>query len=248
MTYAVVVWVFLLEAQVIPSSRKASHALTDSSGTCVRFDGKDTSGRKARQMTEPPEQSPPADQTAHLRQLLTACDVKAFNAAHKAARKADPQFSLDLAGITLTGADLKRINLEMANLAGAEFSRINFAAANLKRTNFAGAKLTNVNFAGADLKASNFAGAKLTNVNFAGADLSWIELSGVNLTGCLFSWAKLTGAILQRANLAGADFTGADFAAADLAGARITGADLTGAKINKWTKGLTVQQLADITK
>ena len=90
-------------------------------------------------MTEPPEQSPPADPTAHLRQLLTAGDVKAFNAAHKAARKANPQFRLDLTGIDLTGADLKRVDLEMANFAGAEFSRINFAAANLKRTNFAGA-------------------------------------------------------------------------------------------------------------
>src|ERR1035437_8624657 len=184
MTYAVVVWVFLLGAQVIPSSRKASYGRPATlklilQRRAARFDGKDRSGRKARQMTEPPEEVPPADQMQHLRQLLTVRDVKAFNVAHKTARKGRPEFSLDLAGIKLTGADLKRINLEMANLAGAEFLRINFARANLKRT--------------------SFAGAKLTNVNFAGADLSWIELSGVNLTGCLFSWAKLTGAILQRA-------------------------------------------------
>ena len=103
---------------------------------------------KGLDLTEPPEQSPVPDQTPHLRLLLlTARDVKAFNTAHKAARKGNAEFRLDLTGVNLAGADLKRADLEMANFSGAEFSRVNFAGANLKRTNFSGAKLAKVNFA-----------------------------------------------------------------------------------------------------
>src|SRR3989442_963212 len=128
-------------------------------------------------MTEPPEQSPPADPTEHLRLLLTAGDVRAFNAAHKRALKGDSQFRLDLKGLNLTATDLRRVNLEMANFAGAELTKINFGRANLKRSSFAGAKLTKVNFAAAELKGGNFAGATLTRINFAGADLSWTDFT-----------------------------------------------------------------------
>ena len=99
-------------------------------------------------MTEPPDQSQPADPTEHLRQLLTVGNVRALNAAHKSVRKGDPQFRLNLKGLNLSGTDLRRVNLEMADLAGAELTKVNFGRANLKRSSFAGAKLTKVNFAG----------------------------------------------------------------------------------------------------
>src|SRR5437879_1932898 len=125
-------------------------------------------------MTEPPEQSPSADPTAHLlRKLLTAGNVKAFNAAHKAARKGDPRFRLDLTGLNLTATDLRRVELEMTNCAGVELTKVNFGRARLKGSSFAGARLTKVNFAEAILKGADFSGTTLIRINFVGADLSW---------------------------------------------------------------------------
>ena len=89
-------------------------------------------------MAEHLEKVPVADQTQHFRQLLTVCDIKTFNAAHKTARKDNPEFSLDLTGLKLNGADLRRINLEMANFGPLDFLRINFRGSKPQENQFFG--------------------------------------------------------------------------------------------------------------
>lgn len=98
---------------------------------------------------------------------------------------------LDLSGIDLSNAILKKVRFDYSNLTGANLSNSDLTNARFCPTN-----LTNANLKGADLR-----GAIMPDSTLAGADLA-----GANFSGML----NLLGVDFTGANLAGADFTGAN--------------------------------------
>jgi Pentapeptide repeats (8 copies) len=70
------------------------------------------------------------------------------------------------APVDLTGADLGRTDLLLANLSGADLSGANLVLANLK---------------GADLSGANLRGANLVGARMIGVDLERADLCGADL-------------------------------------------------------------------
>lgn len=90
-------------------------------------------------------------------------------------------------------------NCPACNLAGVSLSGAQLIAANL-----AGADLSGADLSGANLRRANLAGADLSD-----AKLIRTNLSGANLNGCDLSRSNLTGANLIRATVINADLEGA---------------------------------------
>jgi uncharacterized protein YjbI with pentapeptide repeats len=127
--------------------------------------------------------------------------------------------ALQLAGITMIGADLRGAALIYANLQ-----------ADLVEANFSEAFLI---------------GADLSGASLEGANLSWASLAEANLSAAALSSANLSGAGLTRANLSGANLVVANLSGANLSSANLSGANLGGAKLSdiyydgstKWPNG-----------
>jgi uncharacterized protein YjbI with pentapeptide repeats len=96
---------------------------------------------------------------------------------------------VDLADVSIRGANLSNTNLSGAILNGADLT--------------GGAILTSANLTGAQLNS-----AKLSKANLSGATLK-ANLSGADLTGAILIGVELRDALLVGANLTGADLTGA---------------------------------------
>jgi uncharacterized protein YjbI with pentapeptide repeats len=73
----------------------------------------------------------------------------------------NPQATVDL-----SGADLSRMDLLLANLSGADLSGANLVLANLKGTDLSGA----------NLRGANLVGARMIGVDLEGADLCGADL------------------------------------------------------------------------
>ena len=116
---------------------------------------------------------------------------------------------MDLRGVVLEGADLRKAKLEEADLSGARLSGANLRNAHMHRTNLAGADLTN-----ADLRA-----AVMRKTNLDGADLSGANLEDANLRKSTAIGARLVGTKLPDSNLSKVDFSRASLINADLNGA-----------------------------
>jgi uncharacterized protein YjbI with pentapeptide repeats len=127
-------------------------------------------------------------------------------AAWNAWRADDPARFLDL-----SGADLSKANLSLADLCGVILSQADVCGANLSD---------------ADLKGAKLDGANLSGANLVQANLGWADLSGANLSG-----ANLIGATLNWAHLVQTDLSGADLQAVSLVNADLRGADLTGCRV-----------------
>jgi serine/threonine-protein kinase len=106
--------------------------------------------------------------------------------------------------------DLSLLNLARVTLAGA-----NFHQSRLHKVNLQGANLFNADFGRASLNQ-----AALKNANLARAYLSHADLQGADLRGADLSYAYLSNANLRGANLCGADLTGAKVTDEQLASAR----------------------------
>ncbi len=96
-----------------------------------------------------------------------------------------------------------------ANLKGVDLRKLNLQAADLRRADLRGVDLQKVNLAGAKLKGALLRGANLRQANLQGAGLAWAVLRGANLEGAdlggaNLSRADLTNASMQNANLRGA--------------------------------------------
>jgi uncharacterized protein YjbI with pentapeptide repeats len=157
-------------------------------------------------------------------------------------RAGNHDIEVDLSGVDLTRADLRRVNLVNANLTGAC----------LKSARLIGADLAGAVLKGADLRQAKLAEARLDDVcavraNFSEADLHWTRLTGANLSQASFYGADLTGSDLTRAQLYRADLrwanmretviveanmTDADMYHADLHAARLRDVDLTQARLD----------------
>lgn len=122
--------------------------------------------------------------------------------------------------------DLRRVNLEGANLGGVklEFARLN--EARLIRVRAWQAMLAN-----ADLRHANIAEAELKYADLHRANLDFSRLVAANLT-----LARADGASFRGANLSHAVLNGALLQGADLTGARVAGTSAWGVETDAATR------------
>lgn len=118
----------------------------------------------------------------------------------------------NLGNSNLSGAYLRRADLEEACLVDAHLGNVELSEANLRRADLRGANLWEANLSSADLEQ-----AILNRANLENANLSKAKLVGTDLRGVDFKEADLSGANLEGALLKGTDFRGAI-----LTGARVT--------------------------
>jgi uncharacterized protein YjbI with pentapeptide repeats len=96
--------------------------------------------------------------------------------------------------------DLRRTNLQGAELQGANLEEVHLFGTNLEK-----AYLTGAHLQGANLIRANLQGADLEEAHLEKAKLALANLQGADLTS-----AHLQGAMLWGADLRGADLSGAD--------------------------------------
>ncbi len=111
--------------------------------------------------------------------------------------------------------DLRKANLEKAQLSGADLG-----VADLRQADLDGATLNYADLRGADLTGANLSAAQLRE-----AVLVQARFSSANLSGTMLNMANLHEAKLGEANLNGADLSWSNFRWADLHGADLTGAE-----------------------
>ena len=100
---------------------------------------------------------------------------------------------VDLVGVDVSGAFLRRVDLHDARLG-----RANLSAADARNGNFDSADLTDANLSSANFRRSNFQkanlqGATLDDADLLGADLSHADLSGASLENIDLREANLDG-------------------------------------------------------
>lgn len=142
--------------------------------------------------------------------------VKKGAAAIEEWRQKHPEQTLDLSGVELHKANLRRANLYKANL-----ERVVLYKVNLKRANLSEATLFEAALPGADLSRSNL----------SGADVSWAHLVKANLSGADLRKAKLVETNFLEANLSGANFVGADLKKADFSRSNLSKTNLSEADL-----------------
>jgi uncharacterized protein YjbI with pentapeptide repeats len=161
-------------------------------------------------------------------------------------RDANPEILPDL-----SGTDLRRANLEYANLSNANLSQTNLRhaillQADLSRANLTDACLRRADLAEADLSHADLGrailhraslgssllfNANLSAANLCRADLTQAKLPKASLSGANLRKANLYDADLSNSFLDGADLRGADLTRADMISTDFTNADLTGCQI-----------------
>jgi uncharacterized protein YjbI with pentapeptide repeats/predicted small metal-binding protein len=142
------------------------------------------------------------------------------------------------AEIDLAGMDLSGKNLRKADLSGADLSDANLSGADLSDANLSGADLSDAQLDRADLSRANIEGAILVRATLNGARLHGTVLDGASLfraemDGACIRDAKLRHAYLPEAVLRGAVVEGADLTGADLDGACLRGAVLAGTVLDE---------------
>ena len=138
-----------------------------------------------------------------------------------------------LAGVDLTDASLRRLDLQTKSFAGSNLTGVDFSDTSLNGANFSNAMLKNVYFNGNKrLGLANFTGAHLVDtdlsgVNFSGANFSHATISGVNTdsnyytdplhnTMTLFIDVNFFGATIVDSRFRTTQFINANFAAATI--------------------------------
>ncbi len=155
-------------------------------------------------------------------------------------KKADLE-QTGLKGANLSGADMEEANLEQTDLSGAVLIVANLSGANLSQADISRANLTEALLATAHLNEANLHQADLHGANLEGAEMIGVNLTGADLRGAILIVtnlieANLKGAILREANLEGADLIEANLQGVDLSRANLKGVTLRGAKYNRQTK------------
>ena len=97
--------------------------------------------------------------------------------------------------VDLTGADLSRLNLFMADLTGADLSGADLSRATLYEANLFAADLTGADLSGAYMPKVNLNTANLSGTNLTRAYLPEADLLGANLNGADLSEANLKDVI-----------------------------------------------------
>jgi hypothetical protein len=113
--------------------------------------------------------------------------------------------------------DLRRINLNGADLRGAFLDRTRFDESSLDCADLMRASLVGADFRGASLRKAHFRQAQLDRANFLGADLRDASLREARLRN-----ANVLGAKLDNTTLIGADLVGLQYATRDQISVAIT--------------------------
>jgi hypothetical protein len=136
---------------------------------------------------------------------------------HLVCRK--PDHLLRLAGVDLSGLDLRGLNLAHADLAGADLRGCDLSDARLTEADLSGANLTDADLRGVYAEGATFVDAVLVRADFRKSDRDLFY--GTHLAGADFQGADLTDARLDGVQLWGARFGEANLARANLRGARM---------------------------
>ncbi len=103
---------------------------------------------------------------------------------------------LTVGALDLSGIDLARARLAMANLSHVQMRRVKLVHADLAEADLFGAVLALADLTNCSLRRANLIRADLTGATLAGADLSMANLGGAVLTGCDLTDAGMSGAIV----------------------------------------------------
>ncbi|MDP5338220.1 MAG: pentapeptide repeat-containing protein [Nodularia sp. (in: cyanobacteria)] len=144
-----------------------------------------------------------------------------------------PSIFLKTLSCFLSGANLQRAVLQLANFNGVNLQRANLQRANLNGAHLQGTNLNGANLNGAFLQLVNLSGANLQGANLQRAVLSAANLQRAVLSAANLQSANLSGANLQRAYLSGANLQGSNLEGANLQGANLEGANLNGANLSR---------------
>jgi Pentapeptide repeats (8 copies) len=106
-------------------------------------------------------------------------------------RSENPGIAPSLSGVDLRRMNLSGADLREADLSGARLVEVNLARVTLARADLRGAYVSESNLGEADLREAKLTQATLSRVNLGGADLRGAELTGTKL-----SQVNLRGAIL----------------------------------------------------
>ncbi|MDA1100387.1 MAG: pentapeptide repeat-containing protein [Proteobacteria bacterium] len=115
--------------------------------------------------------------------------------------QAPPGGKVKMIGANLKGVDLRRLNLEAADLRRADLRGVNLEKVNLAKARLKGALLRGANLKQADLQGAGLAWAILRDANLNGADLRGADLTLADLTRAPMENAQLHGAILCRTTM-----------------------------------------------
>jgi uncharacterized protein YjbI with pentapeptide repeats len=129
-------------------------------------------------------------------------------------------------GAIFRGADLRKVNLENAQLQGADFYQANLQSAQFYQADLAGAELYQAKLQLASFDSARLPAADLRDADLQGAWLLGAQLQGASLDRAALQGAALAGVQLQGASLRDAKLQGADFARTTIAGADLSGAGL----------------------
>ena len=174
---------------------------------------------------QPPEQSP------QQASATPAIDYSLFNQPGPLWLPAIDLGGQDLAGVTLTAANLHRANFDGASLVGADLSGAELLLATLRGTDLTNANLQNATLGLADLRTAKLHGADLSGARLHGAMLSSATLERAILRSADLHQGDLRRADLRSADLRGAILSGVNLQGADLSNANFSGADLSGANL-----------------
>lgn len=179
--------------------------------------------------------------------------------------KSAPEYTGQLEGRKLQGAQLQSSNLAKIVLRNTDLSRSKAEYADFRGTDLRGAELSRSDLMFADLREarlsrSNLEKANLSFSNVAGADFSKAQMAKVDLSGAdglhranltqvfmrdgIISGTNLDSVDLTRSNLDGADLSGAKLRKAVLRFTSLRGADLRGVDLSK--ADLTGADLRDV--
>jgi uncharacterized protein YjbI with pentapeptide repeats len=145
------------------------------------------------------------------------------------------------------GSEGQRLELDMADLEGANLAGYDLSGALIRRSNLDGANLRDAVLVMADLAYCSMAGADLSGADLSGCALRRVNLSGASLKDAVLKSVPIVGdperpwpTNLQSARLVNADVRcrvaeGVLLGYSDLIGAQLNlallkGADLTGAR------------------
>lgn len=147
--------------------------------------------------------------------------------------------------VNMTGINLDYADLRRAMLYSASFSHASFRNADLQSADLRGAHLVRANFMEANLRGTNLIAARAKRASFFiaqapksqmhGIDLDHADLAEANFRGADLSHAHLTYALLRDTDFADANLKKALLINACLVNANLIRADLTGARFNEKT-------------
>ena len=130
-----------------------------------------------------------------------------------------PHHLIRLAGVDLSGLNLRGLNLAHADLAGADLRGCELSDARLYECDLSGADLTDAVLRGVYAEGASFVASKLVRADFRHSERNLFY--GTSLAGADFRGADLADGVLAGADLCGADFRDAALARVDFRGARL---------------------------